>query len=58
MKYGYYIDEWYPVVVLISYDDVKGIELSDEERADYDRVMKEFKDWQSKLDKLRWEYVK
>lgn len=56
MKYGYYVDEWYPVVVLISYDDKDGIELSDEEKADYDRVMKEFKDWQDKLDNLRRKY--
>ena len=54
-RYPGYSDEWYPVFGLIDRDTDDSvreeftIELSDEDYADYERMMAEFDEWQKRL---------
>ena len=44
-----YCDEWYPVFSLDDEDSDGAMELSEEDLADYERVMREFAAWQKRL---------
>lgn len=54
MRYGVWVDEFWPSHTLVEVDSgMYSVELSDEEAADYRRVMAEFKAWQHRLEQER-----
>jgi hypothetical protein len=47
-------DEKYPFFTLDESNDGPEIELTDEEYADFQRVMDEFYAWQERIDEMGW----
>jgi len=55
MKASIDMDEWWPVYTF-DFDprEAETVEVTDADRADYERVMAEFKAWQQRIEDL-WE---